>query len=196
MARAREFDEQALLDAAVELFWVNGYRASSLIDLSEVTRVSNGSLYQAYGTKWSLFLAAFRRYCDGRASLVESLMAGPHTDAEQTVADYFDAIIDDCASRADRRGCLLLNTISELGDDPEVAAISTAAIARMEHALAGALAETVGDIDEADLPTVSAEVVALSQALIQLSRVGRDAAELRRIGRRAASQIGRSLQPA
>ena len=62
MTRTRSFDEEALLDAAIDLFWVEGYRGASLSVLSQSSGVANGSIYQAYGSKRDLFLLAFHRY--------------------------------------------------------------------------------------------------------------------------------------
>jgi TetR/AcrR family transcriptional repressor of nem operon len=35
MARFREFDEDAVLEAATQLFWKNGYEATSMRDLAD-----------------------------------------------------------------------------------------------------------------------------------------------------------------
>ena len=35
MTRTRSFDEEALLDAAIDVFWVEGYRGASLSVLSQ-----------------------------------------------------------------------------------------------------------------------------------------------------------------
>jgi len=40
----------------------NGFAATSMIDVAEVTGVQRGSLYNAYGDKERLFLLAYERY--------------------------------------------------------------------------------------------------------------------------------------
>ncbi|SDZ43493.1 TetR/AcrR family transcriptional regulator [Herbiconiux ginsengi] len=194
MPRTRAYDEEALLDAAIELFWVHGYRAASLTELTAETGVTNGSLYQAYGSKWVLFLAAYRRYCARRVALVAGVFDAERTGVEETVAAYFDAIVDDCLSHTDHRGCLMLNTISELGADDDIAQISGATIDAMEAAVARALGDVVpATTSKHDIDVSAAHAVALSQALIQLSRIGRDPRELRLIGRQAAASTQRTL---
>lgn len=188
MPRSRAFDEDALLDAAIELFWVNGYKATSIAGLSAATSVTNGSLYQAYGSKHALFLAAYRRYCAQRVAIVVDVFREDRTGVERTVTAYFDAIVDDCAAHPDRRGCLMLNTISEMGTDAEIAAVSSGTIDAMEAAVAQALNKVVPrTAAPTDVAVSAAEIVALSQALIQLSRLGRDHAALRRIGVQSAA---------
>ena len=51
MVGTRQFDEDALLEAALRAFWQNGFVATSMIDVAEATGVQRGSLYNAYGDK-------------------------------------------------------------------------------------------------------------------------------------------------
>jgi len=197
MPRSRKFDENSLLDAAIELFWVHGYAATSLAQVSTATGVTNGSLYQAYGSKRALFLAAYRKYCAQRVAIVADVFTRERPGIEQAVTAYFDAIVANCAAHADRRGCLMLNTISELGTDPDIADISSATVDAMEDAVAEGLCRVVPrSADAADITVSAAQIVALSQALIQLSRMGRDHAALRRIGAQSAAATERLLQAA
>ena len=58
MARPREFDESAALDAAVDCFWREGYEATSVRDLAARMGITGTSLYNAFGDKRSLFRQA------------------------------------------------------------------------------------------------------------------------------------------
>ena len=66
MARQREFDADAALDRAMDLFWSKGYEATSLDDLCEVTGLSRSSLYAAFGSKRNLLLRSVERYVEQR----------------------------------------------------------------------------------------------------------------------------------
>ena len=44
MARPREFDEAAVLDAAMDCFWRNGYEATSVRDLAAHMGITGASL--------------------------------------------------------------------------------------------------------------------------------------------------------
>ena len=48
MARPREFDETAALDAATECFWTRGYEATSVRDLTDRMGITSASLYNAF----------------------------------------------------------------------------------------------------------------------------------------------------
>ncbi len=65
MARPREFDETAVLDAAVQRFWVRGYEATSIRDLAESMDLSGASLYNAFGDKRALYRRALDHYIAG-----------------------------------------------------------------------------------------------------------------------------------
>jgi TetR/AcrR family transcriptional regulator, transcriptional repressor for nem operon len=64
MARPREFDEAAVLDAAIEKFWQCGYEATSVRDLTEKMNIAGASLYNAFGDKRPLYERALNRYLD------------------------------------------------------------------------------------------------------------------------------------
>jgi len=62
MARTREFDEEKVLEAAMQLFWEKGYEATSLSDLTARMGIQRPSIYSTFGDKKELFEAALRRY--------------------------------------------------------------------------------------------------------------------------------------
>ncbi len=185
MGRPRRFDESDLLDAATELFWSKGFDNTSVEDVSLATGVGNGSIYAAYGSKRGLFLAAFERYCERRARLVREAIGSTSGPARSAVRALFQAIIDDCAAHPDRRGCLMINSIAHLGTRiPEVAAIGARTTTAMEQGVAERLRPAMrhaGDLDEAALSALSANIVVVAQGLIQLSRLGIPANRLREI---------------
>ena len=64
MARPREFDDAAVLDAAIDCFWAEGFGGTSIRDLSERMGISGPSLYNAFGDKHGLFIQSIERYLD------------------------------------------------------------------------------------------------------------------------------------
>lgn len=62
MAGVRTFEEADVLDRALRLFWAHGYEGTSIGALTEATGLSRSSLYNAFGDKRGLYLAALDRY--------------------------------------------------------------------------------------------------------------------------------------
>lgn len=60
--RPREFDWDSVADAAVLLFWRQGYDKTSLADIMNATGLSSSSFYGAFGSKRALFEAALARF--------------------------------------------------------------------------------------------------------------------------------------
>lgn len=179
MGRARRFDETNLLAVATELFWSNGYDNTSVEDVSAATGVGNGSIYAAYGNKKGLFLAAFDRYCEARAHFVRTTIESAPGTARTAVRTLLKAIVDDCAAQPHRRGCLMINSVAQLATRiPEVAATAARTTAAMESAVAARLRTTAPDLTEAELSALSANIVLVSQGLIQLSRLNTPRARL------------------
>jgi len=113
MARPREFDEAAVLDAAVACFWRYGYEATSVRDLASSMGMTGASLYNAFGDKLGLFRRALEHYLDGsvraRIARLEAL-ASPRA----AIAAFLDELIAASANDRQRRGCMLVNTALEL----------------------------------------------------------------------------------
>ena len=62
MAGTKQFDHGTVVDRAMMLFWRKGYGGTSIQDLEKATRLRRGSLYNAFGDKQGLFVAALKRY--------------------------------------------------------------------------------------------------------------------------------------
>jgi TetR/AcrR family transcriptional repressor of nem operon len=131
MARPREFDETAVLDAAMDCFWRNGYEATSVRDLAACMGLTGASLYNAFSDKRALFRRVVQHYAERstreRINRLESTLP-----PKQAVRAFLDEIVER-STGADRRGCLLVNTALEAApDDPELRAEVAAHLAEIE----------------------------------------------------------------
>ncbi|MDW4500004.1 helix-turn-helix domain-containing protein [Sulfitobacter sp. D35] len=75
MQRARPYDRNLALDAAMTLFWRKGYHATSLKDLEQALHMKPGSIYAAFQSKEALYLAALERYFGLTQASLESFIA-------------------------------------------------------------------------------------------------------------------------
>ncbi|MFD8999417.1 TetR/AcrR family transcriptional regulator [Streptomyces sp. NPDC059582] len=122
MARSKEFDPDAALESALELFWRRGYEATSMADLVERLGIGRASLYATYGNKRDLYLKALERYGESRDPrlLRELSQPGPALPAVRAVVRRFAAEAADDDGRA--RGCFVTNTAAELAPHDDAAA--------------------------------------------------------------------------
>ncbi len=72
--RPRQFERDAALGRAMELFWEQGYDETSLDDLTRAMRINPSSLYAAFGDKEQLYRAALTRYLGGSGKHVWQIL--------------------------------------------------------------------------------------------------------------------------
>ncbi len=121
MARPREFDETVAVEKAMHAFWAHGYEATSTQDLCEATGLGRSSVYNTFTSKRALFGRSLTHYTGTQLDKRQAILDGPGTAAERLAAVLDSAIEDDLEEH--RRGCLVVNTLAELGvPDDEVGA--------------------------------------------------------------------------
>ena len=113
MPRVKLFDQQEVLEKAMELFWKKGYHATSIQDLVQHLGINRGSLYDTYGGKEELFASAINHYraintvrLDDFLQSIESVREG--------FEQLFMATIEDNFKDYERKGCFVVNTTTEL----------------------------------------------------------------------------------
>jgi TetR/AcrR family transcriptional regulator, transcriptional repressor for nem operon len=112
MARPREFDEGAVLDAAVLCFWRQGYEATSVRDLVEETGLTAASLYNAFGDKRSLYEKALNHYVE--TSVADRIRRCEALPPRRAIEVFFEEIVKRSLNDRDRKGCMLVNAALDL----------------------------------------------------------------------------------
>lgn len=177
MARPKAFDTDAALVRAMELFWEQGYAATSMEQLVAAMGISRQSLYDTFGDKHRLFLAAMDSYC----TMLDDAMLSPLRTPDaglQALHDAGLAIIDFLVRYPKRRACLMANTTLELAPhDAEIAMKVRAHMDNMaaafRHALVNARAR--GEIaDSADVDALAKYLVGMAHGLMVMAKSGAD----------------------
>ncbi len=138
MGRTKEFDEDRVLERATELFWRQGYKATSVRDLVVATGVAESSLYNCFGGKRGLFLAAIGRYRSFANGFLKQLRE--YDPPIAGIRWFFGAIATGLAKQKDFRGCLITNTTIELAPhDAEIQAELRSIYQDVENAFAKVL---------------------------------------------------------
>ncbi|WP_019831364.1 TetR/AcrR family transcriptional regulator [Sphingomonas sp. PR090111-T3T-6A] len=109
MARPREFDADAALDAAIGIFREHGFEGTSAQMLVDAMGIGRQSLYNSFGDKWQLYRSAVRRYGEAeRAAHIEALRSGPR--AIDGIEAMLRRVVDTAA-----QPCLGTSSICEFG---------------------------------------------------------------------------------
>ncbi|MEU3397393.1 TetR/AcrR family transcriptional regulator [Streptomyces filamentosus] len=183
MARTKEFDPEAALRAALDLFWARGYEATSMADLVEHLGIGRASIYATFGNKHELYLKALDRYLETRdPRLVEELSApGPALPAVRAVVRRFAA---EATAEGERlTGCFVTNSAAELGPhDPAVARRVELSWEQVETLLYAALtrARAQGELPEGRDPrALSRMLLVLLQGVRVVGKASTDPARVR-----------------
>jgi TetR/AcrR family transcriptional repressor of nem operon len=113
MGRPREFDPDAAVEHAMEVFWRKGYAATTPQDLVDALGIGKGSLYNAFGSKQALFERALHRYRESQVvGLIELLEApGPVRERLRTALRF---LTDMDFADPEHRGCMAVNAAAEV----------------------------------------------------------------------------------
>jgi TetR/AcrR family transcriptional regulator, transcriptional repressor for nem operon len=132
MARPREFDEEVVLDAAVQCFWSRGFEATSVKDLIGKTGITAASLYNAFGDKRALFHTALDHYVE--AGIGERIRRCETLPPREAIAAFFDEILKRSLGDRERKGCMLVNAALEVAPhDGEFQKIIADVLRRIER---------------------------------------------------------------
>jgi TetR/AcrR family transcriptional repressor of nem operon len=107
MARPREFDESAVLNAAILCFWKRGYEATSVRDLVDHTGITAASLYNAFGDKRALYEKALDHYVE--ENVADRIRRCESLPPLRAIEAFFEEIVKRSLNDRDRKGCMLVN---------------------------------------------------------------------------------------
>lgn len=148
VGRPREFDVDAALDRALELFWRQGYEGTALSDLTDAMGINRPSLYAAYGNKEQLFVKALDRYMAVQATYLERAMALP--TAREVVATLLADAVDLLTRPGLPHGCMTVQ--AALATSPDAEAVRRVLAERRTGVEAAIRRRLEQAADERDLP--------------------------------------------
>jgi TetR/AcrR family transcriptional repressor of nem operon len=113
MARPVEFVYEEVLTNAMEQFWREGFEASSVQKLLDVTGINRGTLYNSFGDKDTFFKSCLEHY----SKLVHAELAATLNNDElapwAAIEKYFDISVIGTSNKRRSMGCLLVNSFCE-----------------------------------------------------------------------------------
>src|SRR5271166_6400850 len=133
--RPRAFEPEAALTQAMDVFWKDGFAATSLDDVSAATGLNRPSLYGAFGDKRALYLQAYSQYRKHVNEAFAPLFAASEPLRIKLKHILVTALDLYLSGEEGPRGCFtVLTASSDAIADPEVRAIVAEAIDNVDRA--------------------------------------------------------------
>jgi AcrR family transcriptional regulator len=186
VGRPREFDADAVLETAMELFWEHGFDGVSISDLTDATGINRRSLYAAFGTKEELFGSAVQRYLDGPGGFVAAALQQP--TARDVATTMLHGAADSYTDPDRPRGCLLVHGALAAGGDADAVRVD---LAQRRDAGVNALArrfdeaQAAGELPGVDTLVLSRWINSVCQGFSVQARSGATRDDLHRAAEQA-----------
>lgn len=117
MPRETSFDRNTVLARARDLFWEQGYTATSIQDLEDALGIRRSSIYNTFGDKRKLYDLTLVQYQEENLGRLRSQLATT-SDLRATLRQLFDQAVNtehpECISSA--RGCYIVNATTEMAN--------------------------------------------------------------------------------
>ncbi len=198
MARTASYDRDTALDAAMTLFWVNGYHATSLKDLEHALQMRPGSIYAAFHSKEALFHATIDRYAARMAANLQTMIdeaPSPIAALQSHLRDLADIAPCDRPSTA----CMLVKSLLEVSLGNALREVILGHLDRIEGLLTTAVTRAIelGEIPASSDPSRIARRLQtyIFGLKIQAQRET-DSGRMRDLCGDLADEIGRLRRPA
>ena len=185
--RPRGFDTDEALDAAVEVFWRQGYEGTTLDDLTSAMGINRPSLYAAFGNKEETFKQAVARYAEVDMAYVGDALEEP--TARAVAEHYLRSNVRAITTPGKPAGCLSIQGgLAGSAEDQRIVRFLADSRASGEHRLAERFRRAVaeGDLDADEAPADLAKyLVTVSAGLAVQASAGASRASLQRVAERA-----------
>jgi len=177
----------------MSVFWTKGYEGASLDDLTAATGVGRQSLYDTFGDKRALYLAALERYRDTSEGVVLSFLEQP-TPLRVAIRACLEHVIREATRKGAPRGCMLVDAALERSAEDEgvrrcVGSACATRTAALEQRFVRAQQE--GELGAHHDPKALAQFFyGTVQGMVVVAQSSRDPKALEQIARVALSVLG------
>ncbi|MGV0644136.1 TetR/AcrR family transcriptional regulator [Mycolicibacterium sp. XJ2546] len=173
VGRPREFDPDAVVDAAMKLFWARGFDGVSISDVTAATGVNRRGIYAEFGSKKQLYARAVERYHTGPGGYLVEALTLP------TARGVAEAALHGAADTVSTgpRGCLTVD------DGPGLAEMREDTVQLIAQRFDEAVAD--GELSGVDTMVLARWLAAVCQGIAVQARSGASRADLHALVERA-----------
>lgn len=192
--RPRGFDEAATRGAIQQVFWKQGFAATSLDDLSSATGLHKPSLYGAFGNKQAMFTDSFKAFLRERGEAMTVALGEPKLHDALTA--HFTGITDLYTTSETAKGCFLASAAVPLAaTDEAVADRIRRSLAAQEAAFVERMrqGEADGELTQGLDPQSATDLILGTQLRLSVkARAGEPKAELEKLWRRVVDAVAKA----
>ena len=114
MPRVESFDRDVVLQNAMQVFWANGFNATSMQQLVDATGLNRSSLYNSFGDKMELYRAALKEYAGDTQQQIQCAI-GKAENPLAAIRAVFENFLPEIMN--DSKGCMGMSCKSEMSGD-------------------------------------------------------------------------------
>lgn len=117
MPRTKKYNEQEVIEKAMNAFWHHGYEATSMQMLEKEMGINKFSIYSSFGNKNGVFLESLKCYKQKLNVLLNTLKNS--NKGVNGIKEYFYDFIEFSKENEIGKGCLITNTANEISQDAD-----------------------------------------------------------------------------
>jgi AcrR family transcriptional regulator len=117
VGRPRAFDPDAALEAALHVFWQQGYEGTALSDLTAAMGINRPSIYATFGNKEALFRKALDRYSERMTNYTAEALKEP--TARAVAERLLVGTADWLSCPGNPKGCLMVQGALACGEEAD-----------------------------------------------------------------------------
>ena len=143
--RPRQYEEEQALEAAAQVFWTKGFRATSLDDLSAAMGMNRPSIYNAFGNKEAVYRKALRQFGQGMEAAFDQTMLAEN-DIRVALTSFYSAALAAYVAGDQPRGCMVMSTaVTAATCHPEIQADLLAVVRELDRKIDQRLRQAVAE---------------------------------------------------
>jgi TetR/AcrR family transcriptional regulator, copper-responsive repressor len=192
--RPRKFNEAETLNRIMQVFWKNGYAATSLDQIAAETGLNRPSLYAAFGSKKDMYLASVDQFADEMHAYLQqagTTSTGANGRLKAIMAAAIEIYTGKTALSSASYGCLAISTLpAEAAQEPVFQSALEAIIARMDSGFASLIRhETNGELTDAEIVEKAQHLALILHGISIRARAGATSDTLKGLAFSAVDRI-------
>ena len=117
MARKKEYNVEVVVEKAMQLFWINGYKTTSMQMLEEKMGINKFSIYASFGNKQGLFIESLKCYKQSINKTLNTLEKAPN--GTEAIKQFFYDSVNFNSIGHNTKGCFVTNTYNEFSESED-----------------------------------------------------------------------------